>query len=67
MILGVVPTPPPPDRGTGVQINTSTQTYLDSIVPGVEEADASDVGQDGIRRVVQHVVSGDRRETMSLR
>ena len=40
--------------------------YLDPIVPGVEEADAPDVGQDGVFGVVQHVVSGHWGEAVSL-
>lgn len=40
---------------------------LDSVVAAVEEADAADVAQDGVCQVVQHVVSGHRRESVSLR
>lgn len=40
--------------------------HLDSVVAAVEEADAADVAQDGVRGVVQHVVSGHRRESVSL-
>lgn len=40
--------------------------YLDAVVPGVEEANASNIGQDGVRQVVQHVVGGHRRKAVSL-
>lgn len=40
---------------------------LDSVVAAVEEPDAADVAQDGVCRVVQHVVSGHWRESVSLR
>lgn len=40
--------------------------YLHPVVPGVEEARASDVGQDGVRAVLQHIVSGDWRQAVSL-
>lgn len=40
--------------------------HLDSVVAAVEEADAADVAQDGVHGVVQHVVSGHRRESVSL-
>lgn len=40
--------------------------YLHPVVPRVEEARASDVGQDGVQAVLQHVVSGDWRQAMSL-
>lgn len=40
--------------------------YLHTVVPGVEEACASDVGQDGVLLVLQHVVSGDWRQAVSL-
>lgn len=40
--------------------------YLHTIIPGVKEACASDVGQDGVLLVLQHVVSGDWRQAVSL-
>lgn len=40
--------------------------YLHPVVPGVEEARAPDVGQDGVLAVLQHVVSGDWRQAVSL-
>lgn len=40
--------------------------YLDTVTPQVEETDASDVGQDGVSGVVQHVVCGHRRQALSL-
>ena len=46
---------------------TGNVEYLDTVVPGVEESDASDIGQDGIFGVIQHVVGGHWREVVSLR
>lgn len=40
--------------------------YLDAVISGVEEADAADVGQDGVCGVVLHVVGGHWWKAVSL-
>ena len=44
----------------------SERAYLDAVAPGVEEADAPHVGQDGVGGVVQHVVSRHGGQGVSL-
>lgn len=41
-------------------------SYLDAILRAVEEADAADGGEDGVRAVLQHVVGADGRKTLAL-
>lgn len=43
-----------------------TCAYLDAILRAVEEADAADGAEDGVRVVLQHVVRADGRETLAL-
>lgn len=45
---------------------TGGELYLHPVIPGVEQARASDIGQDGVCAVLQHVVSGDWRQAVSL-
>lgn len=41
--------------------------YLDTILRAVEETDAADGGEDGVRAVLQHVVGADGRKRLALR
>lgn len=44
----------------------SVSVYLDSVLRGVEEANAADAVEDGVTAVLQHVVSADGGQTLSL-
>lgn len=40
--------------------------HLDAVLRAVEEADAADGGEDGVRAVLQHVVGADGWKTLAL-
>lgn len=49
------------------ELNDLFFCYLDAIISGVKEADAPDVGQDGVCGVILHVVGGYWWKAVSLR
>lgn len=41
-------------------------TYLNSVLRGVEEANAADAGKDRVSAVLEHVMGAHRGQTLSL-